>query len=111
MEKGSRCSRRWLLLAYQIESNEIGADYLRAILTAEMLNNFAFYRPFIVSSEEEVPSEPVDELTALNTFLDINSQAGTWIDEITIVALANGLVRHGIIEGATFTISKERAKE
>jgi hypothetical protein len=37
-------------LAYQIESNEIGGDYLRAILTAEMLKNIAIYRPFIVSS-------------------------------------------------------------
>jgi hypothetical protein len=61
--------------------------------------------------EEEVPSEPVDELTALNTFLDINSQAGTWIDEITIVGLATGLLRHGIIEGAIFMIFKERGTE
>jgi hypothetical protein len=76
-----------------------------------MLNNIDFYRPFIVSSEGEVPSEPVDELTALNTFLDNNSQEGTWIDEITIVALANGLVRHGIIEGAIFMIFKERGTE
>jgi hypothetical protein len=81
---------------------ELPADYLRAIITDELLHHIDEYSMHIMAVHGDW--NQLEPIRVIHRFIDENSTSCTWNDDITMSALMNGLRRTGVVQNLVIRI-------